>query len=259
MIKVIKFALGLEYDGSYYHGWQSQKSGFLNVQTEVEKAISIVANHNVSIFCAGRTDSKVHSFGQVIHFETTAIRKNFSWIFGINNYLPKNISVKWIKNVPSIFHARYSAVSRSYRYIIYNSKFRSALFNNRVNYISKKLNIKEMYKASQCIIGEYDFTSFRSNYCQSNSPYRKIININIFKLKKFIFIDIEADSFLQYMVRNIIGCLIDIGKMKKNFKWIIYVLKKKNRSFCSSTANPYGLYLLSIKYPNCFKIPVYNF
>lgn len=258
-LKCTKFAVGIEYDGSCYHGWQSQKLGISSVQSEVEQAISIVADHKVHVVCSGRTDSKVHSIGQVIHFKTFAIRKNIDWLLGINNCLPKNITIQWIKEVSNIFHARHSAVSRCYRYIIYNHMLPSAILYNRVNYIRSMLNIQDMFQASQCIIGEHDFTSFRSVQCQSHTPFRKITYINIFKMNKFIFIDIEANSFLQHMVRNIIGCLIEIGKMKKHFTWIIYVLNKKNRQFCGPTANPSGLYLFTVKYPSNFNLPINYF
>ncbi|CAL4319919.1 tRNA pseudouridine(38-40) synthase TruA [Buchnera aphidicola] len=252
---VIKFALGVEYDGSYYHGWQEQKSGIASIQEEVEKAISIIANHKIKVFCAGRTDSKVHSLGQVIHFYTTAIRKNISWILGINSYLPNSISIQWIRKVSQLFHARYSAVSRCYRYIIYNNKFRSPIYYNKTTHIHHNLNVENMYKASQLILGEHDFTSFRSSTCQACTTYRKIVYINVSKFHNFVFIDIKANSFLQYMVRNIVGCLIEIGKMKKNFEWIKYVLEKKNRLFCAPTAIANGLYLFTINYPSYFNIP----
>lgn len=258
-LQIIKFAAGLEYDGSNYHGWQIQKAGILSVQFEVEKAISMIANHKIEVFCSGRTDAYVHSIGQVIHFETHAIRKNISWILGINSYLPKNISIQWIKQVSDVFHARYSAISRAYRYIIYNNVIRSAILKNRVHFEHILLNVQAMHQASQLLIGEYDFSSFRSKKCQSRTPFRKIISMDVYKWNKFIFVDIEANSFLQYMARNIIGCLLEIGKMKQNISWIMSVLKKKNRFFCAPTANPSGLYLLNVKYPNFFKLPItYN-
>ncbi|CAL4320059.1 tRNA pseudouridine(38-40) synthase TruA [Buchnera aphidicola] len=255
MKNLLKFALGLEYDGSNYHGWQRQKKNITTIQEEVEKAASIIADHNVNIICAGRTDAGVHSLGQVVHFETTSVRKNISWVLGMNTYLPSDISVKWIKKVSSDFHARYSAVSRSYRYIIYNNFSRSALFYHRSNHIHYTLNIKKMYQAGQLILGEHDFTSFRSKQCQSKTPYRKILYINVFKFKSFILIDITANSFLQNMVRNIVSCLIEIGMIKQKEEWILDILHKKDRTFCASTAVPQGLYLVSVDYPNFFNIP----
>ncbi|WP_343182652.1 tRNA pseudouridine(38-40) synthase TruA [Buchnera aphidicola] len=253
--KIKKFALRVEYNGSYYHGWQNQKSDILSIQKIVEKAISNVANHKVSVICSGRTDAKVHSIGQIIHFTTVSVRRDISWILGINSYLPSDIAVQWIGRVSNKFHARYSAVSRCYRYIIYNSNYRSPFLHNYANHIYNKLDVYAMYQASQYLIGEYDFSSFRSSTCQSYTAYRKIIYTNVFSFKNFIFIDIQANSFLQYMVRNIVGCLIEVGKMHKRSYWMQYVLKKRNRKFCSFTAKPNGLYLLSVKYPKIFNVP----
>ncbi|CAL4319970.1 tRNA pseudouridine(38-40) synthase TruA [Buchnera aphidicola] len=258
-INFVKFALGIEYNGSNYHGWQSQRSGILSIQQLVEEAVSNVANQSIKLICAGRTDAKVHSVGQVAHFTTTAIRNNISWILGINSYLPHDISIQWIKNVDYKFDARHSAIARCYRYVIYNSSFRSSLLYNYVSHIYSFLNVELMYKASQLLVGEHDFSSFKSSTCRSFTPYRKIVYINVFQFKRFIFIDIKANSFLQYMVRNIVGCLINIGQMKKKPDWIKYVLKKRNRHYCSPTAISNGLYLFSIDYPKCFKIPSFLF
>ncbi|CAL4042467.1 tRNA pseudouridine synthase A [Buchnera aphidicola (Phyllaphis fagi)] len=258
-MKIIKFAIGLEYDGSGYHGWQYQKKGILSIQQELETAISLVANHKVHVVCSGRTDAGVHSIGQVAHFNTISIRKNISWILGINTYLPSDISIQWIKQVNNYFHARYSAISRSYRYVIYNDKYRSSLFRNKSNHIHHDLNIQLMYQASRFIIGEHDFTSFRSKKCQSKTPLRKVTYINIFKYRMFIYIDIIANSFLQHMVRNIVGCLIEIGIMKKKIEWMQEILEKKNRKFCAPTSSASGLYLFTVNYPYFFHIPVKYF
>lgn len=219
MIKnnIKRFALGVEYDGSFYHGWQSQKT-VPTIQEEVEKALSIIANHKIDVICAGRTDAGVHSIGQVIHFSTTTIRKKSSWILGTNSYLSKYISIIWIKEVSEHFHARYSAITRSYRYIIYNYPFRSAIFQDKSNHVYKILNIDKMNFEAQFLLGEHDFTSFRGLNCQSHSPFRKIIKLNIWRHEAWVIIDIVANSFLYHMVRNIVGTLIEIGlSKKKNF------------------------------------------
>ncbi|MCW5197274.1 tRNA pseudouridine(38-40) synthase TruA [Buchnera aphidicola] len=258
-IKTIKFAIGIEYDGSNYHGWQYQQNGILNIQYELERAISLVADHKVHVICSSRTDAGVHSIGQVVHFYTIAKRKNISWILGINNYLPRDISVQWIKQVCDKFHARYSAISRSYRYVIYNCEYRSSIFRHQTSCLYNTLNIKLMYQASRCLIGEHDFTSFQAKQCQSKIPYRRIIYMNIFQYKMFIFFDIVANSFLHHMVRNIVGCLIQIGIMKKKVGWIQYLLFKQDRSFCAPTSSPSGLYLFSVNYPDYFHIPMRYF
>ncbi|QIE01934.1 tRNA pseudouridine(38-40) synthase TruA [Buchnera aphidicola] len=251
---VKRFALGIQYNGSIYHGWQRQNR-VSSIQEEIESALSKIANHNINVICAGRTDAGVHSIGQVIHFNTTTVRKMSAWILGTNSYLSPYISVRWVKYVPEHFHARYSAVSRSYRYIIYNNNIRSVFFQKQSNYIYKKLNEKKMFSAAQFLLGEHDFTSFRAIGCQSLSPYRKIIKLNVFRLDDFVIIDITANSFLYHMVRNIVGALIDVGISQKKEEWIQELLKKKNRKYASFTAPSQGLYLLSIKYPLYFNIP----
>ncbi|AEO08008.1 tRNA pseudouridine(38-40) synthase TruA [Buchnera aphidicola] len=249
-----KFALGIEYNGSSYHGWQRQKKAS-SIQEEIETALSKIANHKINVVCAGRTDAGVHSTGQVVHFSTTTVRKITAWLIGTNSYLSQYISVKWIKSVPENFHARYSAITRSYRYIIYNNRIRSVFFQKKLNYVYKKLNEKKMFSAAQFLLGEHDFTSFRAIGCQSFSAWRKITKLNIFRLNDFVIIDITANSFLYHMVRNIVGALIDVGINKKTEFWIQELLKKKNRRYASATAPAQGLYLSSIEYPLHFNIP----
>lgn len=209
-----KIVLGVEYDGTFYHGWQRQKN-VPSIQEEIEKALSIIANHKIEVISAGRTDAGVHSIGQVIHFNTTAVRKITSWTTGVNSYLSKYISILWAKEISEEFHSRYSAITRSYRYIIYNHNFRSAIFQNRVNHVYRKLDVNKMNFEAQFLLGEHDFTSFRAFNCQSNSPWRKIIKLNVQRIHDWIIIDITANSFLYHMVRNIVGSLIEIGYLKK--------------------------------------------
>lgn len=249
-----KIALGVEYNGSYYHGWQIQAM-LPSIQEKVEYALSIIANHVVHVVCAGRTDAGVHSTGQVIHFCTNSIRTDHSWIIGTNRYLPKDICIIWKKEVPWNFHARYSAISRRYRYIIYNNYCRSSIFYHGLNYFYKKLDINKMNKSAQVLIGQHDFTSFRSSYCQSRSPIRKIFYLNIFSIDCLVIIDIEANSFLHHMVRNIVGCLIEVGISKQSESWIESILILKNRSLAAPTAKSNGLYLVQVKYSTKFNIP----
>lgn len=223
---VKKFALGIEYDGSIYHGWQTQKK-VTSIQQEVEKALSKIANHKINVICAGRTDAGVHSIGQVIHFYTTAVRKTTAWLIGANSYLSQNISIKWIHEVSENFHARYSAITRSYRYIIYNNHIRSVFFQNKSYHVRKILNEKKMFSASQFLLGEHDFTSFRAVGCQSFSSWRNITKLNVFRTNHFIIIDITANAFLYHMVRNIVGSLIEVGANKKKDIWMRELLKKK--------------------------------
>lgn len=223
--KVQKFALGVEYHGEYYHGWQYQKNR-PSVQEEVEKCLSRIANHKVNVICAGRTDAGVHSIGQVVHFKTFAIRSKYAWTVGVNNYLSKNISIKWIKEVPDYFNARYSAVRRTYRYLIYNSICRSSILYQQSNHIYKKLNVLKMHDEAQSLLGEHDFSSFQALGCQSYSAKRKITRIDVYRINNFVVIDITANSFLYHMVRNIVGSLVQANFInKKNI--MKDLLKKK--------------------------------
>ncbi|CAL4320071.1 tRNA pseudouridine synthase A [Buchnera aphidicola (Periphyllus testudinaceus)] len=251
---MFKLAFGIEYDGSLYYGWESQIEGY-SIKEKLEYAISKIANHKICIFCAGRTDSGVHAYNQVIHFKTFSYRKKISWMIGVNSFLPKDISVIWVKNVLQDFHARYSAVSRSYRYIIYNNFVRSSILRNRVNNIFFNLDVCKMNKASKFLLGEHDFSSFRAARCQSYSSWRNILKIKVYKKNNFfIIIDITANSFLYKMVRNIVGCLIEIGRKKKSILWLLNVLNLKNRIFAGPTALANGLYLSSVNYPKRFEI-----
>ncbi|CAL4320198.1 tRNA pseudouridine synthase A [Buchnera aphidicola (Chaitophorus sp. 3695)] len=255
---MFNLAFGIEYDGSNYYGWESQIRIY-SIKNILEYAISKIANHKVKIFCAGRTDSGVHAYNQVISFKTISKRKKKSWIQGVNSFLPKDISVIWVQHVLNDFHARYSAISRSYRYIIYNHTIRSSILQNRVNNIFFDLDVKKMYQSSQILIGEHDFSSFRASRCQSYSSFRKIIYINVYRIRKyFIVIDITANSFLYRMVRNIVGSLVEIGRGRKSKSWLLYVLNIKNRNISGPTVLAKGLYLLSVSYPMRFNISNQN-
>ncbi|UAJ65251.1 tRNA pseudouridine(38-40) synthase TruA [Candidatus Schneideria nysicola] len=247
-------ALGIEYNGNTYCGWQKQNNK-LSIQACIEKAISTIANESITISCAGRTDAKVHAIGQVIHFETYSNRKISAWIRGVNTYLPKDIAVVWVKEVSPYFHARFSAVARRYLYIIYNKKIRSAIFSNQFAYYPFFLKEKIMEKAGQCLLGENDFSAFRSAKCQSNTPYRNIFHIRINRNGGYIIIDIKANSFLYHMVCNIIGCLIEIGSGKKPESYIAKILYSKKRPMDAIPAYPEGLYLFEVDYPAHFEIP----
>ncbi|QTM69303.1 tRNA pseudouridine(38-40) synthase TruA [Buchnera aphidicola (Hormaphis cornu)] len=252
----MKIALGVEYYGNNYHGWQKQNK-VISIQEILEIAIAKIANHAIKVICGGRTDKGVHSVGQVVHFKTVSERNEYSWIIGINSYLPKDISIRWVKKVPDFFNARYSAIYRFYRYIIYNSRIRSALFHyNTANFFQTKLNIKKMNIAGTLLIGEHDFSSFRSIGCQSKTAWRNISYLNVFREENLVVIDIKANSFLYHMVRNIAGCLIAIGSSKKKMKWVLDLLELKDRKIGGViTAPACGLYLIEIKYPNIFEIP----
>ena len=250
----MRIALGIEYDGANYYGWQRQKE-VISVQQKLEEALSLIANHPVTVNCAGRTDSGVHGTGQVVHFETTANRKEVAWTLGVNANLPDDIAVRWMKQVDDTFHARFSATARRYRYIIYNASFRPGILRSGLSHYHHPLDEKLMQEAAQYIIGEQDFTSFRALHCQANSPIRTIEYIDITRRADFIIIDIKANAFLHHMVRNIAGSLIEVGRGKQPVDWLNTLLAFKDRSQAAATAKPGGLYLVEVDYPEHFELP----
>ncbi|ABJ90605.1 tRNA pseudouridine(38-40) synthase TruA [Buchnera aphidicola] len=249
----MKFVFGVEYDGSIYHGWQKQKS-VLTIQECIEHALSKIANSKIEVICAGRTDKGVHAITQIVHFSSLIIRNEEVWFTGLNSLLPKNITVLWLKKVSSNFHARFSALSRSYRYIIFNRKNRSSFLKNYYFHVRNFLDIYKMKTSSQFLIGNHDFSSFKSSGCQSFSSRKNIFSLIIYRINDFIIIDITANSFLYHMVRNIVGCLILVGLSKKKPEWVQYILQKKDIKKTYSTVPAQGLYFLFASYPDCFSI-----
>lgn len=250
----MKIALGIEYDGSRYFGWQRQE-GVPSVQQTLEQALSVVANSPCEVFCAGRTDSGVHGTGQVVHFETEAIRPLQSWCFGTNAHLPDDIAVKWAVEVPADFHARFSATARRYRYIIYNNNLRSAILPKGVSHYHQPLDAEKMHRAGQFLLGENDFSSFRAAKCQSHSPNRNVHHLNVSRLGAYIVVDIQANAFVHHMVRNIVGSLLEVGAGRQEESWIKWLLDQKDRTLAAPTAKAEGLYLVDVHYPAEFAIP----
>ncbi|NBI13899.1 tRNA pseudouridine(38-40) synthase TruA [[Haemophilus] felis] len=250
----MKIALGIQYNGKQYFGWQKQEN-LRTVQGCLEQAISIVANEPCEIFCAGRTDSGVHATGQVIHFETNAIRLEKAWCFGVNANLPDDISVSWAKVVEEDFHARFSASARRYRYILYCNKLRSAILPEGITHCHLDLDHHLMHKAAQALIGEHDFSSFRAAQCQSNTPFRNIHHLNVVRKGQYIIVDIQANAFVHHMVRNIVGSLIEVGAVHQPIEWIEWLLEQKDRKLAAPTAKPEGLYLVNVQYPENFGLP----
>jgi tRNA pseudouridine38-40 synthase len=252
----MKIALGIEYNGSHFHGWQCQPNA-ITLQATLEGALSKIANEDISLACAGRTDAKVHATNQVVHFQTNSMRSMQAWIYGTNKYLPRSICIHWAKIVDPSFHARFSAVSRRYHYFIYNRPVRSSLFSGLTGYSHHYLDEQKMYLAARDLIGEHDFTSFRSANCQSKTPRRHIFAIDVFRYQELIIIDIVANSFLYHMVRNIVGVLIEIGSNKKDVEWCKTLLQAKDKGLVSSIASPDGLYLTGVRYADHYEIPCY--
>lgn len=250
-----RVALGIEYDGSEYYGFQKQKSTEQTIQGNLENSISKVANHSIKTFCSGRTDAGVHAFMQVVHFDTESRRSTREWVRGINSYLPHDIKVLWSKELDETFHARYSATHRSYLYRILNNQTPSALWSKRSLFVPQKLDIRAMRAASKYLIGEHDFSSFRGSGCQSNSPVRTIENIKITKKNNFITFELRANAFLLHMVRIIIGTLLMVGKREIKPVEMKNILNEKDRRISGKTVSSSGLYFLGPKYPAKYHLP----
>jgi tRNA pseudouridine38-40 synthase len=247
----MKIALGIEYDGSAFHGWQYQ-GDVRSVQETLEQALSTVADHPVSVHCAGRTDTGVHATGQVVHFETEAQRSERSWILGSNSNLPDDVSVSWAREMPDAFHARFSAIGRHYRYQIINRKYRSALWRNRAVWIHHPLDQARMQQAAQHLVGTHDFSSYRALACQAKHPVRTIHSLEVIREGEMIAISVHANAFLHHMVRNIAGVLIAIGKGEQPVSWSKEVLDLQDRTLGGVTAPPQGLSLTHVDYPQEF-------
>lgn len=250
-----RVALGIEYKGSDFHGFQVQPNGVKTVQQALEKALSIVADETVSLVCAGRTDAGVHATNQVIHFDTLAQRPYKAWLRGVRPHLPDTIGVRWAVNVPPAFHARFSAQSRTYRYLISDSTTSSAILHDQVTWSSHPLNIDWMKLGATYLVGEHDFTSFRATQCQAKSPVRRIEYLHLARRGDLIVLEIRANAFLHHMVRNIVGVLMQVGAGFKPATWVAEVLAAKDRSAGSVTAKPFGLYLVAVDYPADFGLP----
>lgn len=253
----MRFAVGISYIGTNYHGWQRQQQGVVSVQEIVEKVLSQIANHKIVVYCAGRTDKGVHANLQVVHFDTNAHRNENVWLNGANCLLLQyGMQFTWIKRVSVHFHARYSALARRYVYFIDNNKFSNIFLRQRVTWFKYPLKIKLMQIAASSLLGEQNFSSFRSSICQAKSPYRCIYHINVYKNKQNIIgIDIQANAFLHHMIRNIVGVLLDIGSGRKPFWWAKAVQLSLNRSMAGKTAAADGLYLYDVIYPKAFSLP----
>tara|TARA_X000000368_G_C22970836_1_gene685382 strand:- start:443 stop:1237 length:795 start_codon:yes stop_codon:yes gene_type:complete len=255
-----RYALGIEYIGTSYKGWQKQKKTNLTIQEKIEESLTKVANESVKTICSGRTDSGVHAAMQVIHFETTANRLNKAWLAGCNSILPRDISINWIKKVPVDFHSRFSAIKRTYRYHILNGNKQSVLNRDFTSLIKTPLDINSMQKASNYLIGEQDFSSFRGSGCQSKSPNRNVFEVKFKKRQKIISIEISANAFLLNMVRIIVGTLIEVGTKAIAPGSIKDILEAKDRTQAGKTAEAKGLFYLGPEYDPLFKIfkPKYN-
>ncbi len=250
----MRYALGIEYDGKNYCGWQRQKS-VISVQQMLERALSKIADEPIEVTCAGRTDTGVNATNQVIHFDTDKIRKDVAWTLGVNTHLPNDVAVTWVKSVSEEFHARFSATARRYRYIIYNNRLRSAILSHGISHCHYPLDENLMHQGAQHLVGKHDFTSFRTVHCQSHSPVRTIHHCEVTRQGEYIVVDVKANAFLHHMVRNIVGSLMRVGQSQESIDWIKEVLELKNRCLAGVTAPPEGLYFVEVDYPEQFALP----
>jgi tRNA pseudouridine38-40 synthase len=250
----MRIALGVEYDGSPFCGWQSQPSGD-TVQDVLQQVLSQIADSPIQIHAAGRTDTGVHALEQVVHFETAAQRPLTAWVRGVNTLLPGSIAVRWAYPVPDEFHARFSAEGRSYRYLLINRYVRSAVHAGRAGWFHLPLDIEAMRQAAQYLLGEHDFSAFRAAECQAKSPVKCMNRIEISREGDMLIFDLSANAFLHHMVRNIVGCLIYVGKGKYPPQWLGEVLAGRERRFAAPTFSPDGLYLRRIQYDAKWGLP----
>ena len=250
----MKVLLSIQYDGKNYYGWQEQKTPD-TVQGKLQEAIYKFCQEKVKIYVAGRTDSGVHALSQYAHFETNTKREESTWLLGLNSHLPDDIRINFVKFISDEFHDRFSALSRTYRYIIYNNKIKPCLNRSKVGwYYLHHLDENKMQNAANKLVGEKDFSCFRSAHCQSKSPIKKINDIIVIRKKNFILIDINANSFLYNMVRNIVGSLVLVGSGEKEISWIETVLNSKDRKIAGKQFPPDGLFLLNIEYESKYNL-----
>ncbi len=252
----MRIALGIEYDGSKYSGWQAQAAGVDSVQARVDAAVSYVADQPVTVICAGRTDAGVHATGQVVHFDCDEPREERAWLMGVNSRLPDDVAVRWMRPVADDFHARFSAFARRYRYVILNQPLRPAILGQHVTWYFRPLDAARMHVAAQCLIGEHDFSSFRAAGCQSNTPMRYLSDIRVVRQGDLVMLEVRANAFLHHMVRNIAGTLLEVGCGRMAPDRVAELLAARDRTQAPATAPPYGLYLVQVDYPPHFGVPV---
>ena len=250
----MRLALGISYHGQAYEGWQSQTSG-KTVQDKLEAALGAFTTQSVSTICAGRTDAGVHGLMQVVHFDTPLQREEFSWIRGTNRFLPADIAVEWARPVPDEFHSRASAIARRYAYVVLESTVRPSLDAGRVGWVFRPLQAEAMRDAALQVLGEHDFTSFRASACQALSPVKKLTQLQISRRGAYWRFDFEANAFLHHMIRNLMGCLLQVGQGLQPPAWMGEVLRAKDRDAAAPTFSPAGLYFVGPVYEPRWGLP----
>jgi tRNA pseudouridine38-40 synthase len=251
---MVRIVLGLEYDGSRFCGWQSQPSA-CGVQDALEQALSSVAGEPLRVHAAGRTDTGVHALGQVVHFDTNATRPDSAWVRGTNALLPDSVCVLWARVVEDDFHARFSAMERRYRYLLLNHPVRPALFSTRTGWFHVPLDAELMRRGARHLLGEHDFSAFRAASCQAKSPIKELRRIDITRRGDLLVFDLAANGFLHHMVRNIVGCLVYVGKKKYPPEWVAEILASRDRTRAAPTFAPDGLYFSGVSYAPKWNLP----
>jgi tRNA pseudouridine38-40 synthase len=253
-----RIVLGVQYDGMHWHGWQTQPDGH-TVQDRLEIALNKFTQSSIGTTCAGRTDAGVHALEQIVHFDTVLSRENFSWIRGLNAFLPASIAVRWAHEVPrdpdGEFHARFSARARTYHYVVYNHPVRSPLLAGKAGWVFRPLDVDAMRVAANYLVGTHDFSAFRAAECQAKTPVKTMYDIGIERRRDLIIFTLRASAFLHHMVRNIVGSLIVIGSGNQAPEWIAHILEQRNRSLAAPTFMPDGLYLAKIDYDPKWQLP----
>lgn len=249
-----RIALGVEYNGTRFCGWQRQDH-CESVQGALERALSVVADAPVTVHCAGRTDTGVHATGQVVHFDTDAVRDPYAWLLGGNSNLPDDVAVSWVRLTAPEFHARFDATERRYRYLIRSGRNRSALHAHRAWWVHEPLDAANMHEAAQRLIGEHDFSAFRAAGCQSNSPVRDLRQIAVRQHGEWTVVDVAANAFLMHMVRNIVGLLRVAGRREAAPDDVTSLLEARDRTLSAAAAPAHGLYLTEVHYPTAYALP----
>lgn len=250
----MRYALGLEYDGAGFFGWQRQNDT-ATVQRSVESALQVVADHPLAVVCAGRTDTGVHARGQVVHFDSASQRSARQWMLGINSNLPAAVRSVWIREVDDDFHARFGAYSRSYRYTILNRWVRPAIGAAYYGWCRDALDEQRMQAAAQALAGQHDFSAFRSAGCSAQHASREVTAISVRRQDDFVILDITANAFLYHMVRNIAGSLVSVGRGARSVQWFREVLQGRDRSLAGVTAEAQGLCFMQVRYDPKYALP----
>lgn len=249
-----RIALGLEYNGAAFNGWQTQLDR-RSVQDALEYALGELAGEPIATICAGRTDAGVHAIDQVVHFDSAVERPLQAWVRGTNRFLPPTAAVRWARPMPDDFHARFCAVQRTYVYWLLNAPVRSPLSHQRAGWVFRPLDERAMQEGAQRLVGTHDFTSFRAAECQASSPQRTLSRLDVRRHGRWIHVTASANAFLQHMVRNIVGALVEVGTGRRPAVWVSAVLAARDRALAAPTISPDGLYLARVEYDARFEVP----